>query len=115
MRYFSLNHKVCITVPSTQGIADKITAAEHKARAGIVAGKLSDLFGGATSYKAGGYYRADDGRLIVETVYKVEAYTSDTDLEKNQQDLFTYADQLRREYQQESLLLEIDGVAMFIE
>lgn len=113
--YFSLNHQVAIYVPSTQGLDGKISINEHKARIEQVAGKLSELFGGATSYKAQGYYKAKNGRLIIETVEIVLAYAGDEQLEANSQALFSYTQDKAREWQQESVLLEIDRKAIFIE
>lgn len=112
---FSLNHQVAVYVPSTQGLDGKVTPAEHKQRVAAVAGKLSELFGGATSYKAQGYYKAKNGKLIIETVEIVLAFSSDTDLEEKSQELLTYTQEQTRAWEQESVLLEIDNKAMFIE
>jgi len=113
--YFSLNHQVAVYVPSTQGLEGKITTKEHDARRDAVASELSTMFGGATAQKAQGFYKANNGKLVIETVYIVEAFTSDKDLEAKSEELLQTAQAMCQRWAQESLLVEIDGNAYFIE
>lgn len=114
MQTFTLSHSVAIYVPSTQGLSGKVSAKVMTARIKDVANYLSVLFGGSTSYKAKGYYRSNSGQLVVENVQIVMAYASDEDLDKNSELLLAFVDQLRKDYNQESMLLEIDKVAQII-
>ncbi len=112
---FTLNHRIAFYVPSTQGLDGKITRVHHETRTRQVAVILTELFGGATTSRNQGYYKANSGQIVVEDVNIVIAFTSDDTLATGSQKLLQLAQNKAQEWRQESILVEIDGKAYLIE
>ena len=102
-----LSSKVTVYVPATQGVN---TATDNKATAAL----LSECFGGATSTPALGYWLSPVAGLVAETTTVVFAYASDADLQRNIGRVVDHCEALKREMEQESISLEINGDMYFI-
>jgi len=113
-RYFSLDSKVEVYLPSMTIDHEPIDAnrlAEIRTKVGR---KMSSLFGGATITRAMGFYenRSLDSTQL-EEVEIVYSYCSK--LEPNQvRDLVQIAESLKIELQQESVMIVINGTALFV-
>lgn len=104
-----LAHVVKVYVPSTV-YNKEIDSSVYVARFG---GLLSDLFGGATVTDSVGYYKAQSGELICETVHIVYAFAESLTAEslKSVIDAVNY---MKNELQQECVSVEIDNKLYFI-
>lgn len=69
-----LNKFVAVYVPGTQGLSGKLSATEQSNYARETARKLAGKFGGATTAPAVGYYVADNGELVEESVIIVKSF-----------------------------------------
>jgi len=108
MQYITLNHQVTFYVPSTNH-KDKITNAEFIKRTNEIANTLSETFGGASIQKVKGFYKADSGEYITETINKVVSFCTDVQLEHNTDVMINLASSKCKLYEQESIGLEIDN------
>lgn len=108
MQYITLNHAISFYIPSTKG-SKKINQAEFKNRTERIANEFTKLFGGATIERVQGFYTMKDGSYETETINKVVSFCSDTDLEINSSKVFNLAKKAKKEYEQESIGLEIDN------
>jgi len=115
MQYFTLNHKISFYVPSTSKVKAKISNNELTERTRDIAELLTSYFGGASVEKIQGFYKAQNGQYITETIQRVFAFTSDLDLEKYGEDIMNLAKNKCLEWEQESIGLEIDNKFLLID
>jgi len=99
--------KVSFYVPSTN-FNERISERDFILRVAEIEILFTNLYGGATADKSvkQGRYRAADGEVITEDVIVVSSLTED--LKKSQ--LLPAIEELKKEWQQESLLIEIQTV-----
>jgi hypothetical protein len=114
IQYFNLDHKIVFYVPSTKDKGTKIATSAFNTRTEGVAGILSDYFGGATIQESQGFYKTNQGQIIVENVKLVISYCSKDDLSKHSQAVLQLALDKCKEWTQESIGLSIDEKMYFI-
>ncbi len=107
----ALNHKVCVYVPSTQGVS---TEADNSKHIEATAELLSNCFGGATSTEAVGYWVSDEEGLVKEHPVLVYAYAKEEDFIKYIDLVLDYCNELKKALQQEAISLEVDNKLYFI-
>lgn len=105
--------RVAVYVPGTVGVdsADDDAAArmvEH------VAGKLSELFGGATATSAAGFWMSDSVGLVSEFVRIVYSNTTPEALDAAAADVLAIAEHVKSEMRQEAVSVEINGALYII-
>ena len=74
---------------------------------------LSNIFGGATSYKAFGAWLTNN-KLVKENINIVLSYCNQKDLENNIYKIYEYCLNLKIELKQENISLEINNELYFI-
>lgn len=100
-----------ITIPSLYSDGSEIPAPVVDAATDTVAVSFTDVFGGATITEGRGYYRHSDGRLAVEDVRIVKAYSFDpVDVDS----VRNTAQYLAWFLSQEAILLNVSGSVEFI-
>jgi hypothetical protein len=107
------NTSVSITVPSTVNVDGAMSNEGVLQRVQEVAQFFAAKFGGATAQRAEGFYVADDGALIAESVVVVSAYVA------GDNDRLPYLDNFMRniaqnyckEWSQECVLYTVGGIA----
>lgn len=108
---FKLGSKVTVYVPATKEVDKKIDNTKYVNK---VASALSNLFGGATSTPARGYWVSDSGNLVKENTTLVFAYCNTQGLEEHIDEVVDLCEWLRNELKQEAVALEINGEMYFI-
>ena len=101
-----LSSKITVYVPATNGI-DK--AADNTEQVKKTAALLSELFGGATSTPALGYWMSPAAGLVAEATTVVFAYAADAALQEHVGRVVELCEELKREMGQEAIALEING------
>ena len=110
-----MTNKITLYVPSTAGLSDKIGEVEHNSRMLKVAKFFSELFGGATATKdATGFYVADSGELVEESIIQVSSFCLAENFQKLVDEVFKFAQELNQDWQQESILIDVAGDVSFI-
>ena len=107
----SLNHRICVYVPSTQGVS---TQADNSKYVEATAELLSNCFGGATSTQAIGYWISDNEGLVKEHPVLVYAYAKEEDFIQYIDLIIDFCNQLKEDLQQEAISLEVDNQLYFI-
>lgn len=105
---FTLNHKVTIYVPATKDINIPIDNTPYVER---FAALFSDLFGGATSSPAIGYWSSPEAGLVKENTTIVFAFAESLDAIDQVVDA---AAEMCAELSQDAVALEVDGRMAFI-
>lgn len=111
---FELSHTITVTVPSTQGLASKVSPSVLRKRVQDVSKRLASLFGGATATDGLGSYVSDSGELVTELVKLVSAYASEDAYTEHITEIYKLANELKKDYQQESILIAVDNKAYLI-
>ena len=106
-----LNHNVKIFIPSTINVNETINNADYVDK---TLSTFSDLFGGATSYKAMGAWSSIDSGLVKEKVIIVEAFCSEVQLESHIDTVIIYAEKIKADMAQEAIALQIDNKMYFV-
>lgn len=106
-----LRHRVAIYVPGTNGVN---TAADNARYVQMAAATLSNLFGGATSTPAIGYWMSDAAGLVEEKNTIVYAYAAGAALERGLDVVIDFCADMRADLQQEAIALAIDDSMYFI-
>ena len=108
---FKLSSKITVYVPATNGV-DK--AADNTEQVRATAALLSQLFGGATSTPALGYWLSPAAGLVAENTTVVFAYAADKDLQAHVGEVVEHCETLKADMGQEAIALEINGEMYFI-
>ena len=107
----TLASKVTLYIPATIHTTKAINnIKEVKAAAKL----LSELFGGATSTPAVGYWMSDASGLVKEKTTLVFAYCNQADLENGIDEVVNFCRQLKIDMDQESVAMEINGTMYFV-
>lgn len=106
-----LSSKITVYVPATNGV-DR--AADNTEQVKKTAALLSELFGGATSTPALGYWMSPAAGLVAEATMVVFAYAADAALQEHVGRVVELCEELKREMGQEAIALEINGEMYFI-
>lgn len=104
-----LSHSIKVYVPSTV-YNKKTDTSEYVSRFG---GLFSDLFGGATVSDAFGYYRANNGELITESVKLVYAF-AETLSSESLETVLSAVNEMKKTLCQECISVEIDNQLYFV-
>lgn len=110
-----LKQFVSVYVPGTLGlpaVKRDLTTAEQKTYTQQVARQLSAKFGGATVTNGTGYYVADNGDLVEETVQIVKSYHDDT--AGAVEFAIELATWIKSELQQELVSVETESGLLFV-
>ena len=108
---FQLKGHITIYVPSTTDINKTIDTTEYVEK---TASLLSRCFGGSTSTEALGYWQSATAGLVKEKSTMVFSYCSESDIEKNLDDVIDWCEQMRYELKQDAIALELNGIMHFI-
>ena len=108
---FKLSSRVTIYIPSTTDIDKEVDTSSYIDGA---ASLMSNLFGGATSTPALGYWLSPAAGLVKEVSTMVFAYCSDSDLANGIDELVNFCEKIKTELKQEVIALEINGEMYFI-
>lgn len=106
-----LSSKITVYVPATDNINQ---AVDNTAQVERTAALLSELFGGATSTPAVGYWMSPATGLVAEKTTVVFAYASDEALQKHIETVVELCESLKAEMHQEAICCEINGDTYFI-
>lgn len=106
-----LSSKITVYVPATNDIDQ---AADNTEQVKKTAALLSELFGGATSTPALGYWMSPAAGLVAEATTVVFAYAADAALQEHVGRVVELCEELKREMGQEAIALEINGEMYFI-
>lgn len=109
----ALTHKASITVPSTLGLSGIAPKEVTDFTIEVIQNDFSMMFGGCTTYKAQGAYKADNGELVKEEVTVVTANIAELD-EDAERLLLALAKFVKRRHEQECVALEVDGKMYFV-
>ena len=108
---FKLSSRVTVYIPSTTDVNKDVDTSSYIDEC---ASLLSELFGGATSTPALGYWLSQSAGLIKEKSTMVFAYCSDNDLASGIDELVNFCEKIKTELKQEAVALEINGEMYFI-
>ena len=109
-----LNHKICIYIPSTFDGNKPAKRMQRKATAKACK-RFSQMFGGATTTKAVGFWFSSEKGLIPEAQNLVYSYCTEADKTAHLDTVLTFAKAVCKYMKQEAVSVEIDGVLNFIE
>lgn len=109
MNQIRLNHKVTFYVPSTTAKDKAITLEDFNKRTEKIADTLTRYFGGATIEQAKGFYKDKSNNYITEDINKVVSFCSDNQLSDNLQNLLNLANNKAKQWEQETIGIEIDN------
>lgn len=108
-----LSCNVRIYVPSTASTDQAIDSTTIDQRVDRSLSFLSSLFNGATSFKAYGAWLSGK-ELIKESITIVESHCTSEALETNIGNVYDHALQLKADYSQESIGIEINNIFYLI-
>ena len=99
-----LAHHIGVYIPTTAGVGHTVdpTPLVEKTLA-----FLGERFGGATSIRGQGVWNSEAG-LISETVYIVQAFTTQTGMNRHFNDVVEYAKAVKASLRQDAMALEVD-------
>ena len=105
-----LSSNVKIYVPSTINTSEEI---DNEAYIVLVLGKLSEMFGGATSFEALGCWQSNSG-LIKERVTICQSYCTEKQLQENIDKVVEICEELKNTMNQEAISLEVNNKLYFV-
>lgn len=103
----SLTAHIVVYVSSTLG-AKKVSDVEFKRRITETTKFLNNLFGGSTKVEAQGSYIGKGGKLIKESVAKVEGFTSPQDWELKKSKLHSWIGSKKKSWKQKEIAIEYE-------
>jgi hypothetical protein len=106
-----LSSNVRVLIPSTFKIDQEIDNAAQVDKALTL---FSNLFGGATTFKALGAWQSPAAGLVKEGVVVVESYCDSKILEKSINEVLTFCENLKQEMEQEAISLFVNNELYFI-
>ncbi len=104
---------VTFYVPSTFDVGKPLPVREYKALVSRIAESFSISFGGATATEGQGFYKADNGELIVESVTLVKSYHA-LDSQSALAIVLPLAESIKSEYGQEAIAIETNEGILFV-
>lgn len=107
---FVLSHKLTVYVPATVNINQQI---DNTTYVNSTAELLSNLFGGATSSAAIGYWMSDTAGLVRENTTVVFAFAKDLE-DEGLKIIVEHCKTMKKELSQDAIALEIDGKMYFV-
>lgn len=108
---FSLSHNIKLFIPGTVNINQEIEAGEWVEDTQIL---FSDLFGGATTYKAIGSWASMERGLVNEKIIVVESFGTSEQVEAGLDKVISWATVIKLSLKQEAVAIEYDGKLYFV-
>lgn len=108
------NYYIKFYVPSTEQGSKVINSNKLSERVDLVARIFAGDFGGATVEDCTGYYTANNGELIKETIKRVVAFTDPETFNNKFEEIKQLALSARKSWSQESIALETHNGIEFI-
>ncbi len=109
-----LEYKFTLYVPSTE-YSEAISREATADRVYYIANYFSDLFGGATiENESTGVYKANSGETISKKIIKVTAFATKKAYSDNRAKIYQLAEEVRKLWQQESILIEDNQKAVLV-
>lgn len=96
-----LEHRFILYVPSTKKDKPILRKAFNK-RTEEIAGKFTQMFGGATIEPALGYWQMENGQAVKETINKVVSYCTAEQRNNHMRKIRGMAEAKRLEWEQEA-------------
>jgi hypothetical protein len=117
MQYITLNHVVNFYVPSTR-LTEAMSPECLKSRTDEIAELFTGFFGGATIEHVTGWYRIQSGEksgvIVTEIINKIVSYCDDEALEKHLPEVLQLASDKQDAWDQETILISVDGKGQII-
>ncbi len=98
-------HQISVFIPTTVDVDQILDTSEVVER---TLKFLAQRFGGATSKQAQGVWNSDEMGLVGETVFIVNTFVTQADLNKYLDEVVDYIKQLKDELRQEAMAMEVD-------
>lgn len=114
IRSIMYNYYIKFYVPSTEQANKPIDSIKLSERVDLVARIFAGNFGGATVEDCTGYYTANGGELIKETIKRVVAFTDLETFNSKLEEIKQLAVNARKSWSQESIALETTNGIEFI-
>ena len=111
---FSLDHEVRFYTPGTQGPTTKIKPEEQEERTIGLLNKFVDWFGGGNISMIRGGYKLESGGRVIEPNQVITSKASSDDIAKYRGDIIKLAEAKCKEWDQETIGVEIDGNMHFV-
>ena len=108
---FDLNSKVAIYVPSTMNVNETCDNTEYVKN---TIKQLSTWFCGATATPAIGGWVSAAGEVVMENVSIVYAFCTTEQLQEHAADIIALCESIKKDMQQEAVILEINGQVKFV-
>lgn len=108
-----LAESVTIYIPSTINVNEKADFFIMQSMKEYVKTAMAETFGGFTMNEAVGGYKAENGKIVEETVYLVRSNTSEV-TEADVKRAVAIAKTVKRAMNQECVSLEINGELYFV-
>ena len=110
-----IDSSVKVTIPSTVDLDQKASEIMVDAVVDQAMTIFSELFGGATATPSKGAYLSEDGTLVKEDVIVVESLCPKQDAHFRADSVMDLGAQICEVMKQECVLVQIDGVAHFVD
>lgn len=107
----ALRSTVRIYIPSTKDVDKHCDTSDYTNQALKL---LYECFEGATSTKALGAWISQSTKLVKEEVTMCFAYCKEKDLERHIDAIYDFCLKMKKDLQQESIALEVNGVMYFV-
>jgi hypothetical protein len=107
-----MQHHIRMLIPSTMNLDQSCDTSHYVQTANEL---LSKIFGGDICKNFTGFYQSDDGRLIGESVFEIEAWMTEEQLWEHLAQLEQFIFRLLTELNQEAVFIVINNVAALVE
>lgn len=114
IKTFHLPIETAIYIPATTTGQKELSNSQFKKRILSAEKQLAKLFGGFSTVEVNGGYTLVDGRLVKEKVAKVVVFTTGDTLMKHQADLKKWLVKKGKQWNQESMGLEVEGDLYYV-
>lgn len=109
-----LRQHVAVYIPSTRNTDKPLSSEEHRQLVLKAVKRLSLLFGGATAIPGeGGWYRREDGRVVIEPITVVYAFAVDIS-PHDAASIRRFCKVLKSILQQDAIAAQINGELFFL-
>lgn len=106
------NHHIRILIPSTVAVDIPTDTTAWVERGNRL---FCELFGGSQCKQYLGLYQSEASGVVTETVFEIEAWTTDLGLKQAETALEHFLFELLEELQQETIFVTVDGTAKLLQ
>lgn len=99
-------NQISVFIPTTLDVDKSVDTSQYVER---TLNFLAERFGGATSKEAQGVWNSDEVGLVGETVYIVQSFATQNDINEHLDAVIDYIKKLKVELRQEAMALEINN------